>query len=53
MMREKPFELEMAWICEASSKAFQQVPEAIVADAEQKAKEAKEAADMWVFFQCT
>ena len=43
---EKAFELEMAWICEESGKMFQQIPEAIVAEAEKKAKEAKEAADM-------
>ncbi len=43
---EKSFELEMAWISEESNRLFQQVPATIVADAEQKAKEAKEAADM-------
>lgn len=43
---EKSFELEMAWICEESGRLFQQVPATIVADAEKKAKEAKEAADM-------
>jgi len=43
---EKAFELEMAWICEASERQFKQIPASIVADAEKKAKEAKEAADM-------
>jgi 20S proteasome subunit alpha 7 len=43
---EKPFELEMAWICEASGRKFQQIPQDVIADAEKKAKEAIEAADM-------
>ena len=43
---EKPFELEMAWICEESKRMFQQIPQTIVDEAERKAKEAKEAADM-------
>lgn len=43
---EKPFELELAWVCEDSKGLFQHVPEAIAAEAEKAAKEAIEAADM-------
>lgn len=44
---EKPFELELAWICDESKRLFQHVPEDIAAEAEKAAKEAIEAADMY------
>lgn len=43
---EKPFELELAWVCDESKQQFQHVPEDIAADAEKHAKEAIEAAEM-------
>lgn len=42
---EKPFEMELAWVCEESGREFTRVPEALVAEAERLAKEAMEAAD--------
>ena len=43
---EKPFILELAWICEASNWQFQHVPAEIAEAAEKQAKEALEAAEM-------
>ena len=43
---EKPFELELAWICEESDQKFRHVPEDVATDAEKQAKEAIEAAEM-------
>jgi hypothetical protein len=43
---EKPFELEMSWICEESGREFQKVPAEIVAEAEQQAKAALADSDM-------
>jgi hypothetical protein len=43
---EKPVELEMAWISEATGKVFQRVPADILAAAEKAAKQALEDSDM-------
>jgi 20S proteasome subunit alpha 7 len=43
---EKPFELEMAWVCEESGFEFQKVPADIQAEAERVAKAAMEDSDM-------
>ena len=45
---DKPFELELAWICDASGREFQRVPADISAAAEQAAKSALEESDMCV-----
>lgn len=37
---EKPFELEMAWICEESNKQFAKVPADLLAEADKAAKDA-------------
>ncbi|KAK9822442.1 hypothetical protein WJX74_011023 [Apatococcus lobatus] len=37
---EKPFELELAWICDESNKEFKRVPADLAAEAEQQAKAA-------------
>ncbi len=37
---EKPFELELAWICDESKKEFKRVPADLAAEAEQQAKAA-------------
>lgn len=37
---EKPFEMELAWICDESGKEFKKVPAELTADAEQQAKAA-------------
>ncbi|KAL6780860.1 POA7 [Auxenochlorella protothecoides x Auxenochlorella symbiontica] len=43
---EKPFEAELAWVCEESGRMFQRVPQELVDEAERLAKEALEAEDM-------
>mmetsp|Transcript_29520 Transcript_29520/g.83269 ORF Transcript_29520/g.83269 Transcript_29520/m.83269 type:complete len:249 (-) Transcript_29520:253-999(-) len=43
---EKPFELEMGWICEESELEFKRVPADVQAEAEQVAKAALEDSDM-------
>lgn len=45
---EKPFELEMAWICDASDREFRRVPADILEAAEQQAKASLEESDMCV-----
>lgn len=45
---EKPFELEMAWICDASDREFRRVPADILEAAEQQAKASMEESDMCV-----
>lgn len=37
---EKPFEIEMAWICDDSKKQFVKVPADLVAEADKAAKDA-------------
>ena len=46
---EKPFELEMAWICDASDREFRRVPDDILEAAEQQAKASLEESDMCAF----
>jgi hypothetical protein len=48
---EKPFELEMAWICDSSNREFRRVPSDVVKAAEQEAKEALEESDMYVTWE--
>lgn len=43
---EKPFELEMAWICAESGWEFKRVPQALVDQADEEAKAALEEEDM-------
>lgn len=43
---EKPFELEMAWICAESNWEFKRVPQDLVDAADQEAKDALEEEDM-------
>ncbi len=43
---EKPFELEIAWICDASDREFRRVPADILEAAEQQAKASLEESDM-------
>ena len=43
---EKPFELEVAWICDASDREFRRVPADILEAAEQQAKASLEESDM-------
>lgn len=43
---EKPFELELAWICEANGRKFERVPADKVAQAEAEAKAALAESDM-------
>ena len=43
---EKPFELELAWICDESSKQFRLVPADLAAEAERQAKAALADSDM-------
>ncbi len=43
---DKPFELELAWICDASQRQFQRVPPDMAAAAEAAAKSALEESDM-------
>jgi hypothetical protein len=43
---EKPFELEISWICDASDREFRRVPDAILEAAEQQAKASLEESDM-------
>lgn len=43
---EKPFELELAWICEDSSKEFKRVPADIAQEADRLARAALEESDM-------
>lgn len=52
---EKPFELEMAWICDASDREFRRLPEDILTAAEQQAKAALEESDMcaYILFRIT
>ena len=44
---EKPFELEVSWICDASDRVFQRVPEDVLQAAEAAAKAALEESDMY------
>lgn len=41
----KPFELELAWVCDASGRVFERVPADLVAEAEAAAKAALEESD--------
>ena len=43
---EKPFEMELAWICEASGREFKRVPAELAAAAERQAKAALADSDM-------
>ncbi|KAK9804513.1 hypothetical protein WJX73_002043 [Symbiochloris irregularis] len=43
---EKPFELELSWICEASGNEFRRVPADVVAEADRLAKAALDESDM-------
>ena len=43
---DKPFELELAWVCEASGRKFERVPADIVTAAEAAAKAALADSDM-------
>lgn len=43
---EKPFELELAWICEESGMQFKRVPADVKEEAERLAKAALEDSDM-------
>ncbi|KAK9828499.1 hypothetical protein WJX72_000385 [[Myrmecia] bisecta] len=43
---EKPFEMELAWICDESNREFQRVPADMVTEANTKAKAAKDDSDM-------
>ena len=47
---EKPFEIELSWICEASNGEFRRVPGDIVAEADRLAKAAMEDSDMYIPF---
>ena len=44
---EKPFELEISWICDATDRVFQRVPEDVLQAAEAAAKAALEESDMY------
>ena len=44
---EKPFELEVSWICDATDRVFQRVPEDVLRAAEVAAKAALEESDMY------
>lgn len=44
---EKPFELEISWISDATGREFQRVPEDVLQAAEQAAKAALEESDMY------
>ena len=46
---EKPFELEICWISDATSRVFQRVPEDVLQAAEQAAKASLEESDMYVY----
>lgn len=43
---EKPFEAELAWVCDESQRVFQRVPQELVEEAERLAKEKLEAEEM-------
>jgi 20S proteasome subunit alpha 7 len=43
---EKPFELELSWVCEDSQNEFKQVPAELVAEANAAAKAALADSDM-------
>ena len=43
---DKPFELEMAWVCDASGRKFGRVPADLVAAADAAARAALDASDM-------
>ena len=43
---EKPFEMELAWICDASGREFKCVPAELAAAAERQAKAALADSDM-------
>lgn len=43
---EKPFELEVSWICDATDRVFQRVPKDVLQAAEAAAKAALEESDM-------
>jgi hypothetical protein len=45
---EKPFELEISWISDATGRVFQRVPDDVLQAAEQAAKAALEESDMCV-----
>ena len=44
---DKPFELEVSWICDATDRVFQRVPEDVLQAAEAAAKAALEDSDMY------
>ena len=46
---EKPFELEISWISDATGREFQRVPEDVLQAAEQAAKAALEESDMYAY----
>ena len=41
----KPFEMELAWVCDASGRQFERVPAALAAEAEAEAKAALDESD--------
>ena len=43
---DKPFELELAWVCEASGRRFERVPKDVATAAEAAAKAALADSDM-------
>jgi 20S proteasome subunit alpha 7 len=43
---DKPFELELAWVCDASGRRFERVPADVAAAAEAAAKAALADSDM-------
>ena len=43
---DKPFELELAWVCDASGRRFERVPAEVAAAAEAAAKAALADSDM-------
>lgn len=45
---EKPFEAELAWVCEDSGRVFQRVPQDLVDEAERHARATLEAEEMYV-----
>lgn len=44
-VKDKPFELEMGWVCDESNRKFVRVPDDLVAKAEEEAKKALEEQD--------
>ena len=44
--KDKPFELEMSWVCDETGKRHERVPQSLVREADEAAKRALEEADM-------